>query len=77
MDALSRNEVSELHDLYGKAFEDKYHEYEMKAQNGEILSHSMPAIDLWKQMLKMLFETGTHGSHLKTLAISVALRTTV
>ena len=52
------NEVSELHDLYGKAFEDKYHEYEKKAQNGEIWSHSMPAIDLWKQMLKMLFETG-------------------
>ena len=52
------NEVSDLHDLYGKAFEEKYCEYEEKAKNGDLWSHSMPAIDLWKQMLKMLFETG-------------------
>ena len=52
------NEVSDLHDLYGKAFEDKYHEYEKQAQDGKIWSQSIPAIDLWKQMLKMLFETG-------------------
>ena len=49
---------SDLHDLYGKAFEEKYCEYEEKAKNGDLWSHSMPAIDLWKQMLKMLFETG-------------------
>ena len=35
------NEVSDLHDLYGKAFEDKYIEYEAKAEKGEIWSHSM------------------------------------
>ena len=52
------NEVADLHDLYGKAFEDKYHEYEQKAEKGEIWSHKIPSIDLWKQMLKMLFETG-------------------
>ena len=52
------NEVSDLHDLYGKAFEEKYHEYEQKAEKGEIWSHKIPSIDLWKQMLKMLFETG-------------------
>ena len=52
------NEVSDLHDLYGQAFEKKYCEYEEKAKNGDLWSHSMPAIDLWKQMLKMLFETG-------------------
>ena len=52
------NEVSDLHDLYGKAFEEKYAEYEEKAEKGEIWGHVMPAIDLWKQMLKMLFETG-------------------
>ena len=52
------NEVSDLHDLYGKAFEDKYVEYEKKAEQGEIWGKNMPAIDLWKQMLKMLFETG-------------------
>jgi len=52
------NEVSDLHDLYGKAFEDKYVECEKKAEQGEIWGKNMPAIDLWKQMLKMLFETG-------------------
>ena len=52
------NEVSDLHDLYGKAFDKKYAEYEAKAEKGEIWSHSIPAIDLWKQMLKMIFETG-------------------
>ena len=52
------NEVADLHDLYGKAFEEKYIEYEAKAEKGEIWGHSMPAIDLWKSMLKMLFETG-------------------
>ena len=52
------NEVPELHDLYGKAFEEKYAEYESKAEKGEIWGHTMPALDLWKQMLKMLFETG-------------------
>ncbi len=52
------NEVSDLHDLYGKAFEDKYIDYEAKAEKGEIWSKSIPAIDLWKSMLKMLFETG-------------------
>ena len=49
------NEVSDLHDLYGREFDQKYKEYELKAENGEIWSHSMPAIDLWKQMLKMIF----------------------
>ena len=52
------NEVPDLHDLYGKAFDEKYTEYEAKAEKGEIWGHSMPAIDLWKAMLKMLFETG-------------------
>ena len=28
------NEVSDLHDLYGKAFDKKYKEYELKAENG-------------------------------------------
>jgi ribonucleoside-diphosphate reductase alpha chain len=52
------NEVPELHDLYGRAFDEKYAEYEAKAEKGEIWCHTMPALDLWKQMLKMLFETG-------------------
>ena len=52
------NEVSDLHDLYGQEFESKYVQYEAKAEKGEIWGQSIPAIDLWKQMLKVLFETG-------------------
>ncbi len=52
------NEVPDLHDLYGKAFEEKYLECEDKASRGEIYGKQVPAIDLWKTMLKMLFETG-------------------
>ena len=52
------NEVPDLHDLYGQAFEQKYTDYEAQAQEGKLWSQSIPAIDLWKQMLKVLFETG-------------------
>jgi len=52
------NEVTELHDLYGKAFEDRYHEYEAQAERGEIYGQKVKAIALWKSMLRMLFETG-------------------
>ena len=69
------NEVPELHDLYGRAFEDKYVEYEAKAEKGEIWGHTMPALDLWKQMLKMLFETGHPGLPSRTPATCAVLRT--
>ena len=52
------NEVPDLHDLYGKAFEDRYIEYEAMAERGEIFGRKMPAIDMWKSMLRMIFETG-------------------
>jgi ribonucleoside-diphosphate reductase alpha chain len=52
------NEVPDLHDLYGRAFELRYCEYERKAARGEIFGKQIPAIELWKEMLKMLFETG-------------------
>jgi len=52
------NECPDLHDLYGRAFEMRYEEYEEKARRGEIYGKEIPAIELWKQMLKMLFETG-------------------
>ena len=52
------NEVSDLHDLYGKAFEQRYCEYETLAAEGKIWSRQMPALELWKAMLKMVFETG-------------------
>ncbi|HCQ39107.1 MAG TPA: ribonucleoside-diphosphate reductase subunit alpha, partial [Verrucomicrobiales bacterium] len=55
---LRANECPDLHDLYGKAFEQRYQEYEVKAAEGKIWSRKVKAIDLWKKMLKMLFETG-------------------
>ena len=52
------NEVPDLHNLYGKAFEQRYTEYEALAADGKIWSRQLPAIELWKGMLKMIFETG-------------------
>jgi ribonucleoside-diphosphate reductase alpha chain len=52
------NEVPDLHDLYGKAFEQRYCEYEAMAAEGKIWGRQLPAIELWKSMLKMVFETG-------------------
>ncbi|MEN8783381.1 MAG: ribonucleoside-diphosphate reductase subunit alpha, partial [Akkermansiaceae bacterium] len=55
---LRSNECPDLHDLYGKAFEQRYLEYEQKAEEGKIWSRKVDAIELWKKMLKMIFETG-------------------
>ncbi len=55
---FSPNDVKELHDLFGDAFEKKYVEYEAKAARGEIRSKTIPALNLWRKMLTMLFETG-------------------
>ncbi len=52
------NEAPDLHELYGKAFEERYLECEAQAERGEIVGQKMPAIDLWKSMLRMIFETG-------------------
>ncbi len=52
------SDVPDLHETYGSAFAGCYEEYERRAQAGEIFGETMPAIELWKQMLKMLFETG-------------------
>ncbi len=52
------NETPDLHDLYGSAFEKRYIEYEEKAAKGEIFGRPMEALDLWKKMLKAIFETG-------------------
>ncbi|HEX5617478.1 MAG TPA: ribonucleoside-diphosphate reductase subunit alpha [Solirubrobacteraceae bacterium] len=52
------SDVPDLHDLYGAAFEAAYERYEERAAAGEIWSEQLPALDLWKQMLRMLFETG-------------------
>lgn len=56
---FSPDETPELHDLYGKAFEKKYTEHEAKADRGEIKTFKrVKAINLWRKMLGMLFETG-------------------
>jgi len=49
----------DLHDKVGKAFEQAYLGYEAKAANGELkLFKKVPAMQLWRKMLGMLFETG-------------------
>ncbi|MFK7828181.1 MAG: ribonucleoside-diphosphate reductase subunit alpha [Congregibacter sp.] len=56
---FSPNDVPDLHDLYGKAFEKRYATYEAMAANGEIKHYkTVRAQNLWRKMLGMLFETG-------------------
>ena len=56
---FSPSDVPDLHDLFGTAFEKAYVVYEEKAKRGEIKpSKTVPATDLWRKMLSMLFETG-------------------
>ena len=56
---FSPDEVPDLHHLYGTAFEETYVAYEEKAAVGEIKNvKKIPAIQLWRKMLTMLFETG-------------------
>ncbi len=56
---FSPSDVPDLHDLFGTAFEKAYTAYEAKAASGEIKpAKTVPATDLWRKMLSMLFETG-------------------
>jgi ribonucleoside-diphosphate reductase alpha chain len=56
---FSPNDVPDLHDLYGSAFEHRYVAYEQMTQTGELpLFKRVRAQDLWRKMLSMLFETG-------------------
>ena len=56
---FSPSDVPDLHDSYGKAFEKAYAAYEEKAAKGELkLFKKIPATQLWRKMLSMLFETG-------------------
>jgi len=52
------NQVKDLHDLYGKKFEEAYLRYEKLAEDGKIYGQKVEALELWKKMLSMLFETG-------------------
>ncbi len=56
---FSPDEVSDLHHLYGRAFEERYLCYEAKSRRGEmVLTKCVEAKNLWRKMLTMLFETG-------------------
>ena len=56
---FSPSTCPDLHDKFGAAFEKAYVAYEEKVDRGEIkLYKRMPAKDLWRKMLSMLFETG-------------------
>ncbi|WP_405068025.1 ribonucleoside-diphosphate reductase subunit alpha [Kribbella sp. NBC_01510] len=56
---FSPNEVPDLHDLYGAAFAEAYTGYEAAADRGEIrVFKRVKAVDLWRRMLTVLFETG-------------------
>ncbi|WP_438979217.1 ribonucleoside-diphosphate reductase subunit alpha [Polynucleobacter sp.] len=56
---FSPSNTPDLHDKFGKAFEEAYVAYEKKADAGELKPfRRIPAQQLWRKMLGMLFETG-------------------
>jgi ribonucleoside-diphosphate reductase alpha chain len=56
---FSPDEATDLHDLYGEAFAERYAFYEDKAARGEMkVTKTLRALDLWRKMVTMLFETG-------------------
>ncbi|HEY2810840.1 MAG TPA: ribonucleoside-diphosphate reductase subunit alpha [Rhabdochlamydiaceae bacterium] len=55
---FSPSDVPDLHHLYGAAFEKRYVEYEKMVDEGKIkLYKHIEALQLWRKMLSMLFET--------------------
>lgn len=56
---FSPDEVPDLHDLYGKKFQERYEHYEALAEQGKMrMSRRINALELWRKMLTRLFETG-------------------
>ena len=56
---FSPDEVPDLHDLYGVEFKKRYEHYEKMAEKGSLkVAKKLPAVELWRKMLTMLFETG-------------------
>ena len=49
------SDTPDLHDLYGKAFEERYEYYESQDLPSK---RTIKASDLWRKMLTMLYETG-------------------
>jgi len=53
------SEAPDLHHIYGQAFEKRYEEYEQLAKEGKIKNFKIiSAVQLWRKMLGMVFETG-------------------
>ncbi|AJC50237.1 ribonucleoside-diphosphate reductase subunit alpha [Coxiella endosymbiont of Amblyomma americanum] len=55
---FSPNEVPDLHDKFGFAFEKAYVSYENAVRKGKIHGRTVSAVVLWRKILSMLFETG-------------------
>jgi len=56
---FSPSDCPDLHDKVGTAFETAYVAHEARAERGELkLFRKLPAVQLWRRMLSMLFETG-------------------
>lgn len=56
---FSPDEVPDLHDLTGQAFEQRYHHYEQMVEEGKIRAfRKVNAVELWRKMLTRLYETG-------------------
>ncbi|MDA8118882.1 MAG: ribonucleoside-diphosphate reductase subunit alpha [Gammaproteobacteria bacterium] len=56
---FSPSDTADLHDVYGEAFRAAYERHEEQVARGELkLFKKVRALDLWRKMLSMLFETG-------------------
>ncbi|PSJ16729.1 ribonucleoside-diphosphate reductase subunit alpha [Nitrosomonas supralitoralis] len=56
---FSPSDTPDLHEKFGQQFEQAYVNYEIKAERGDLeLYKKIPAVQLWRKMLSMLFETG-------------------
>ncbi len=52
------NDVPDLPEIHGRAFEERYTHYERLAEEGKLWGRKVRILALWKRMLEMLFETG-------------------
>lgn len=52
------NDVADLPETFGNAFERRYEQYERMAEEGRIWGRKVRVLALWKRMLETLFETG-------------------
>lgn len=56
---FSPDETRDLHETYGKKFKELYEKYEYMAENGQVrIFKKLKAMDLYKKMIMMIFETG-------------------